>query len=260
MNHTLSIASLLAVIVCLSSCRNDEKSTSEPEPVQQSSWISDDPEQWPQLVLTNLASFQGHTSLSGASGFLAENSRGEIFYATAAHVLGPNGGVKPEIRQSALDAVLKSWIAYPRTLENSAVTITGSAGVPSRDPNNDWALLKIDQPNGRLPSEPLKFRRKRVEVGEKVYLIGVPYSEPDEAQNVYAGIVTAREHNDRFRFDLSPPVDIRGFSGAPIIDGAGLVVGVMTIWFETRMEGNRDLEAGGEDAAAAYNRLEASNL
>jgi S1-C subfamily serine protease len=194
--------------------------------------------------------------LNGASGFLAKNTRGEIFYATAAHLLGINGGVKPEIPQSSLNSVLESWIAHPRTLEDSVVYITSLAGAPSNDLNNDWALLCIDQSEGELPSEPLKFRKKRVDVGEKVFLIGVPYSEPNKSQNVYTGIVTAREHNDRFRFDLSPPVDIRGFSGAPIIDSAGYAVGVMTIWFETKMAGGKDLEAGGEDAAAVYDRLE----
>lgn len=64
------------------------------------------------------------------------------------------------------------------------------------------------------------------------------------------GIVTARGRGDRFRYDLTPPVEIRGFSGAPILDAAGHVVGVMTVWFDTKTEGGKTLEAGAEDAAA----------
>ena len=62
-------------------------------------WATKDVSEWPQLVLTNTTEFEGHTSLHGASGFLAKNSKGDIFYATADHLLGSNGGVKPSIKQ-----------------------------------------------------------------------------------------------------------------------------------------------------------------
>jgi S1-C subfamily serine protease len=50
-------------------------------------------------------------------------------------------------------------------------------------------------------------------------------------------------------------VDIRGFSGAPIVDDAGLVVGVMTVWFQPKMDGELWTEAGGEDALSALKAL-----
>lgn len=61
---------------------------------------------------------------------------------------------------------------------------------------------------------------------------------------------------DAFRYDIDPPEDVRGFSGAPIIDRNGHVVGVTTIWFEPRMQGEQFLEAGGEDAASIYSLIE----
>lgn len=39
-------------------------------------------------------------------------------------------------------------------------------------------------------------------------------------------------------------------------DRAGHVVGVMTVWFQPRMQGEKDLEAGGEDAASIYRSVE----
>jgi len=45
---------------------------------------------------------------------------------------------------------------------------------------------------------------------------------------VYAGKVTARA-GDRFRYHIDPPVDIRGFSGAPVIDRNGHVVAARVI-------------------------------
>jgi len=37
-----------------------------------------------------------------------------------------------------------------------------------------------------------------------------------------------------------------------------VVVGVMTVWFDPKMEGEDSLEAGGEDAAAAIEAMTAS--
>ena len=88
-----------------------------------------------------------------------------------------------------------------------------------------------------------------------VYLIGCPYVEATCKQNVYVGKVTMRAQ-DRFRYDIDPPVDLRGFSGAPVIDRNGHVVGVTTVWFKPKMQGEKYLEAGGEDAASVYPLIE----
>ena len=69
-----------------------------------------------------------------------------------------------------------------------------------------------------------------------------------------SGAVTARR-SDRFRYDLDPPVEIPGFSGAPIVNVQGHVVGVMSVWFEPKMDGKMFLEAGGEDAATIYSEV-----
>ncbi|AUX30272.1 MULTISPECIES: trypsin-like peptidase domain-containing protein [Sorangium] len=67
---------------------------------------------------------------------------------------------------------------------------------------------------------------------------------PGRERNVYAGKVAVRSGH-RFRYDIDPPVDLRGFSGAPVVDQAGHVVGVMTVSFQPRMRGELRLEAGG---------------
>ena len=60
--------------------------------------------------------------------------------------------------------------------------------------------------------------------------------------------MTKREGGNRFRYDFSPPVNYRGFSGAPILDSKGYLVGVMTVWFKAKKVGDKHQEAGGEDA------------
>lgn len=109
---------------------------------------------------------------------------------------------------------------------------------------------------GQLPVHPLRLRKEPVRVGEPVFLIGCPYIELNCRQNVYTGVVTERAFGDRFRYDLDPPVDLRGFSGAPVIDIKGYVVGVMTVWFDPKTSGEKYLEAGGEDIASIHDLLQ----
>jgi S1-C subfamily serine protease len=120
---------------------------------------------------------------------------------------------------------------------------------------NDDLLLMSVKPSQKLPAQTLPIRDTPVQIGESVFLIGVPYSEPQSAQNVYRGVVTQRGFEDRFRYKLSPPVDLRGFSGAPIVDADGRVVGIMTIWFNPDTVDGKHLDGGGEDIATALKHL-----
>jgi hypothetical protein len=219
------------------------------------SWASKPPSEWPQLVLTNNADFSGHTPLRGASAFLLNTGDGRTVAATARHLIGPSGGVEPEISVSDLNGAIRSWRMYPRTLPDQFVVAekVGAGGLD--DANLDWLIVTIKNNTEVLPATPLRLRPHPVQVGEDVYLIGCPYVEQACKQNIYAGKVTER-YGDRFRFDIDPPVDLRGFSGAPIVDRNGHVAGVMTVWFEPKMRAEMFLEAGGEDASSVYPLIE----
>jgi hypothetical protein len=226
-------------------------------PLTPESWMSKPPGGWPQIVLTNDAAFNGHTPLQGASSFLVRASGDRILAATARHLIGSEGGVEPEVTLNQFDSALQSWKMFPRTVEEAFVQIEALAMNGPTQKDCDWLILRLKNPPAKLPAQPLRIRAEPVQVGEKVYLIGVPYSEPDRKQNVYVGKVTGRMwFGDRFRYDLDPPVDLHGFSGAPIIDEKGYLVGVMTVWFNAQMNGDKYLEGGGEDAATIYADVE----
>lgn len=232
------------------------KPPSGPAPVASAAeeWASKPAREWPQLVLTNHAEFNGHTSLRGASAFLIRTQDGRTLAATAKHLLGASGGVEPDVSVAALNGAIVSWRMHPRTLPDQFVSADklGCDGLTGAD--LDWLILTV-KTTRELPATLLRLRSEPARVGEKVFLVGCPYAEPTCRQNVYAGKVTARA-GDRFRYDIEPPVDLRGFSGAPIIDGNGHVLGVMTVWFEPKMQGDKFLEAGGEDAAAVFHLVE----
>lgn len=222
----------------------------KPEP-----WAAKPTSEWPQLVLTNSASFKGHTPLNGASSFLVKGPSGTIYAATANHLLGPNGGVEPAVSQEDLDRDLESWQSYPRTKQKLTIPITGLGLKKPKGEASDWLLLKVKSEGTPLPSTPLTLRPTPVAIGEEIFLVGVPYSQPDRAQNVYRARVTQRKSPGWFRYDLEVPVNIVGFSGAPIVDNNGLVVGLMTVWFDPKMKGDDFLEAGGQDAVYVAKRL-----
>jgi hypothetical protein len=239
-----------AVIVAalLVGCGSEARVPAAPGPDGEG-WSKRPPERWPQLVLTNDAAFRGRTPLHGASAFLVRGPGGAIHMATARHLIGVNGGVLPDIDIVDLDIVLLRWKVHPRTEPENAIEARGVTSKRLLATDSDWLLLKTA--GGALPSHPLTLRAKPVEVGERVFMVGCPYSEPHCKQNVYRGVVTARAAGTLFRFDIEPPVIVPGFSGAPILDEQGLVVGVVSIWFEPRTDGVRWLESGGEDAAVA---------
>jgi hypothetical protein len=258
MNSTLHAAIVFSLVFAAGCKRGVPEETRPQVTPQQGSpsranppehWASQPPREWPQLVLTNNAEFNGHTPLHGASAFLVRTQDGRTLAATAKHLIGENGGVKPDILLGALDGVIRSWRMYPRTLQGQYV-VAQMVGVNGLDEENlDWLILSTQPTNNPLPATPLLLRPTPVQVGEKVFLVGCPYAEKSCKQNVYTGKVTLRA-GDRFRYDIDPPVDIRGFSGAPVVDVNGHVVGVMTVWFEPKMQGEMFLEAGGEDAAS----------
>lgn len=221
-------------------------------------WMSKPKSEWPQIVLTNHAEFYDHSSLEGASGFLIKTNNSRVLAATAAHLIGAAGGVEPTIPINQLTPKIASWRMFPRTAPNAFVEIA-ALGVQGLDKEGlDWLILSIKKVDP-LPAYPLKLRKEPVRVGETVFLIGCPYVEETCKQNVYTGQVTVREYSNRFRYDLEPPVELRGFSGAPIVDMKGYVVGVMTIWFDTKRSGDRDLEGGGEDIATIYESVHRAN-
>ncbi len=247
------IVSLLIAVWCVG-CNNEsphaapvvDNRLAEP-------WISNPSDEWPQIVLTNHAQFNGHTALEGASSFLIDTDDDRILAATAAHLIGSAGGVEPPIPVNELTRKIRSWKMFPRTMPDDFVEAISLGATGLDDPSLDWLFLSIDSAD-QLPAHPLKPRKDPVRVGETVFLIGCPYVEWDCKQNVYAGVVAERV-SDLFRYDIDPPVDLRGFSGAPVIDGKGYVVGVVTIWFQPKMSGENYLEAGGQDIASVWEFL-----
>lgn len=250
---TLALLSATLILVFGFGALAQEKAPPADAASQQAAeWAKLPPAQWPQLVLTNDASFADHTPLHGASSFLMRMPDGQILLGTAKHLIGRAGGVNPSVALPDLDRVLTKWEVFPRTKSDQAIGAKELAEKSSGASTHDWLLLRLTDPKAKLPATPLTPRTTPARVGETVYLIGVPYSDKQSSQNVYKGVVTARPREHYFTYEFTPPVAIAGFSGAPIVDKDGLLLGHGVSMSEhLKQKDGLEVEFGGEDVTLA---------
>lgn len=182
-----------------------------------------------QILLTNDAEFSGDRTLEGASGFLIKYG-GANFAVTARHLLGEDGGIDPSVSVEQLKTgVFKKWEMKPRILTNAAKeTVKLSAdGLDFSQSANDIVLLKVVSKDFEI--EPLTPNFETPANGETLFLIGCPYSEATCKQNSYQlKFVEFDEAKNELVCEMNSKVDLRGFSGAPIVNGKGEAVGVLT--------------------------------
>lgn len=245
------MAACLATIPSIRASADDVKPAAEKKQ-KPLAWARKPVKEWPQFVLTNEASFKGHTSLNGASSFLLRTSDNDILLVTARHLIGAEGGVEPPVALTDFDKALKKWEAYPRTKPQARVAIKGLAMNESAGARHDWLLLHLTNPKSELPATPMRARIKRANVGDVAYLIGVPYADKKSAQNVYKGKVTGRPGRNYFQFEFEPAVKLAGFSGAPVVDEDGYLLGMMTTCPESKRKDGLQTVCWCQDISMGY--------
>jgi S1-C subfamily serine protease len=181
-----------------------------------------------QILLTNRAQFTSSRNLTGASGFLIKY-QGTNFAVTARHLLGEAGGIQPEVEINNLEKNLLNWEMLPRVVSNAAKETVklNVKGLDFSDLINDIVLLKITSDTFDLGILTPNFDVPMV--GETLFLVGCPYSERQCKQNSYQ--VTFVEFVDSKSFlacEIKSDVNLAGFSGAPLVNEKGEVVGVLS--------------------------------
>lgn len=102
----------------------------------------------------------------------------------------------------------------------------GPARIVARDSLNDMALVEL---SGKTSTPAARFRSEPLQLGETVYALGFPLAgQLDNGLNFTSGLVSslAGMGNDTRSLQFTAPIQ-PGNSGGPIVDGRGLIVGVV---------------------------------
>jgi hypothetical protein len=180
-----------------------------------------------QILLTNHAEFTNNRTLEGASGFLMKYN-GANYAVTARHLLGEAGGIEPEIKINELNKNLLKWEMSARVIRK-----TDKKSVQLNAKNLDFSesvhdILLLNVISNRFEIETLTPNFEPPSVGETLFLIGCPYSESKCNQNSYqVKFVEFDETEFALVCETNSKVNLAGFSGAPLINGKGEILGVL---------------------------------
>jgi hypothetical protein len=191
-----------------------------PQPTQKTDWISKPPSAWPQIAMGNEAKLKPNLLVTGGMGFLLRLPNDTVVAATARHL------IPDEISPAQLNSTLVSWTMIAPTTPPRSVILQKIAMRPSAA-SLDCLLLSLPRRTA-WPVEPLRARQGPVGMGETVYLVGIS-GDGKSAQSVHKGIVKALTTEGTFIYDIGD-VSTVGYSGAPIIDADGYVVGIHLGW------------------------------
>jgi len=193
-------------------------------------WIDRPRDQWPQIALVNEIEYVDQYFPVAGCAFLLE-AGGDTVAATAKHVL-------IYFKSDSMSAVsfegdLVRWRMHPKNQPEDSVVagrlINEDPGeriayAPSR---SDWLLFETGERSPRI--EPLRFREQPLKEGERVYIVGWRYTDLDCPQVIYPGNVVSWGGGEVIiSTEKLADNTIPGLSGAPVIDSAGRLIGLMS--------------------------------
>lgn len=197
------------------------------QPAQQAgppvkNWMAEPFDKSPQVLLTNGATFADGQRLDGASAFLVQ-AGGQRFAVTAKHLIGPDGGIEPKKLPSHLNAELVSWQLFARRQAPDTLRIDQLLNTMDADSSD---ALVFSLKDAKTSYQALIPRYDAPAKGEEVYLIGCPYAEPDCRQNRYP-VRVVDTATDVYVLTENPGLELQGFSGCPVVDKQGRVIGLL---------------------------------
>jgi len=171
---------------------------------------------------------EGGKAIGQGSGFFI-NGTGHVI--TNRHVV--NGGIRGEVK----------------TAEGNVYSVSR---VIAEDKEGDLIRLSVDL--GKATAKPLRVNRSRLEVGERVLVIGSPLGLE---QTVSEGIVSAIRGSGRL-IQITAPIS-PGSSGSPVVNVKGEVIGIATLQFREGQNLNFAISAerifrmtAGEEKSLAF--------
>lgn len=217
----ISVLQLLAAgcVLAMTACDHQPAQRAEP-PVK--NWMAEPFAQSPQVLLTNGAEFADGQRMDGASAFLVQ-AGAQRYAVTAKHLIGEDGGIEPKKLPSHLNAELVAWQLFARRQAPDTLQINQLLNTVDTDSSD---ALVFSLKNAKTSYQALIARYDAPAKGEEVYLIGCPYAEPDCRQNRYP-VQVVDTSASAYLLTENPEPDLKGFSGCPVVDKQGRVIGLL---------------------------------
>ena len=180
----------------------------------------------------NVMLFTGDRISGGASSSLIEID-GKVYLLTAKHLLGKDMGIEPEVKPSNFDRELEVWkVLTAKDFDagnfDAGLFVTGIHR-PDDDMNVDLMVLEVDVRADLVAANTLPLSKDRPEPGDRLFIIGCPYSESGQCdQNIYGGTLVPESYEGMLIIELDDgPSVLSGFSGAATLNSNGEIIGVI---------------------------------
>ena len=169
----------------------------------------------------------GFSSYTAGTAFVCEFPEGQQLLLTAHHLLGSAGGFESELRWNELNQVIKLTVGISfhdtsvSLTSKRALLIDGARALDQRGLANDIAAFSVEPKSGQ-PT--LKLAKQNPKVGDTVWLFGRQAGQ--SKTELLPTVVTSSVASELDYAFENKSVQLRGTSGAPVIDSEGAVVAI----------------------------------
>ncbi len=180
-----------------------------------------------QVYLTNHVVLKnGNYIKYNGSAFLIKY-KGELFACTAKHVVEKAKYFKKKVKAKNLNEQLDYWNLFPRKTEKPIIKVDSLFN--NSKSKSEWWLLALEETNTKTQKKIQSFepRFDLVKKDERVFFLGCSYQEENCKQNVYLGKVNS-VNGKKISISYDPLVNVAGFSGGPLLDAKGKLIGLLT--------------------------------
>jgi hypothetical protein len=176
---------------------------------------------WSGVVLRVEFVFPERRAMSLGTGFVIRDRFRNLYLVTCAHLLRDRDwDNRYSVRMKTMDG--------QRRIESLGTTLLAGSGVDLKHPlSNGWPDMTHDlvvRPIAGSWAQPLRLAKTDPRKGDWVWAVGCEAREPPGDERLFRGCVS-QVANGGFVFEKIDPFDPRGFSGGPVVNASGEVVG-----------------------------------
>jgi len=193
------------------------------------------------IGLVNNVSYQDSefSNSNAGNGFLVNYNK-ETYAITAKHVLMI--AKTPKMQFVDFKGELKQWKMHAKDDSSKVVVLDQLLSTNQKDSltwnymdtnwdnYNDWLVFSIK--DNQLDHKALKFRKKPLVLGEKLFIIGWSYGDKTGAQRIYEYTFMQTDGDYHEIVQVKGPENLGGLSGSPVVDERGRLVGLVSSGWE----------------------------